>query len=73
MNRTALLALLLIGVALSIYGWWCLFRTESAINVGRNHLMGDRGNRLATKLHGVLSIVIGPPVCIFVIADLVKG
>jgi hypothetical protein len=69
MNQTAPFAFLfLVGTVLSLYGWWCLFRTDSAVNFGRNYLLGDRGNRLVTKLHGVLSIVIGPSMCIFSIA-----
>jgi hypothetical protein len=73
MDRALLAFLFLVGVALSCYGWWCLFRTESAINFGRNPFMGDRGNWLATKLHGVLSIVVGPSICIVTIAEFVKG
>jgi hypothetical protein len=69
MNQLAVCILLfLLGVALSFYGWWCLFHTDSAIKFGWNPLMGERGNWFATKLHGVISLLLGPSICVFCLA-----
>ena len=46
--------------ALGAYGWWCLFRTESAMDfVGRLYIGAAARsiNYTITKLHGVLGFV----------------
>jgi hypothetical protein len=69
MNQPSTLILFfLIGVALTFYGWWCLFRTDSAVQFGWNPLLNDRGNWLATKLHGIVALVLGPSMCMFCVA-----
>ena len=54
------LAPLAIACALGLYGWWCLFRTESAIDFMGRFYVGAAGrsiNYAMTKLHGVLSFL----------------
>ena len=53
------IAMLLIGPILGLYGWWCLFRTESAIEFGRNIFVGESGNWTLTKIHGVVFSLFG--------------
>jgi len=57
------------GSALTAYGWWCLFRTESAMNFARSPIGGDAINRVLTILHGVLAIIAGPILIVSAIAN----
>jgi uncharacterized membrane protein YidH (DUF202 family) len=59
-NPTILVFLVIAGPVLALYGWWCLFRTESAMKLGWNPFSGHTMNRILTIFHGVFAIIAGP-------------
>jgi len=65
MNSHLPFILLLVGAFIfTSYGWWCFFRTESAMEFARVRIFGDTLNRVITKIHGVFFLLFGPAMLI---------
>ena len=49
-----------LAIALAAYGWWCSFRTESAMDLLGSLYQGPSGKTISytmTKLHGILGFL----------------